>query len=170
MDPFVGEIRLFSFSFAPKGWSTCDGQSLAIYQNQALYALIGTTYGGSGSNFNLPDLRGRTMLHRSIVPPVYQEGVAGGTETVALTGTSQLPAHTHGLTANSGAGTTNVPRNNVPAAVADATKFAYATVKASPATYLPALSSTGGASHNNMQPSLTLNYCIALSGIFPARQ
>lgn len=169
-EPFIGEIRLFGFGFAPANWATCDGQLLNIVQNQALYALIGTTYGGNGStNFNLPDLRGRTVLHRSTTDPTYLEGAKGGTETVTLTAASQLPAHTHALNANSAAGSTNVPQGNVPAAVATANQSAYATAKASPATVLPSLSSTGGAAHNNTQPSLTVNYCIALMGYFPSR-
>lgn len=170
-EPFIGEIRLFGFGFAPKGWATCDGQLLTISQNQALYALIGITYGGNGTtNFNLPDLRGRTMLHRSTTDPTYLEGAKGGTETVFLTSTSQLPAHTHALCANSAAGSTNAPSNTVPAAVATTTnQFAYATAKASPAVALHSLTSTGGAAHNNMQPTLTLNFCIALSGVFPSR-
>lgn len=169
-EPFIGEIRLFSFNFAPQGWSTCDGQLLNITQNQALYSLLGTTYGGNGTtNFNLPDLRGRTTLHRSAA---YSEGVNGGTETVALTATPQLPAHTHVLAANSNPGGANVPQGNVPAAVVDTTKFAYATAKAAPsATLAPGTLSSTGASggHNNLQPSLTINYCIALTGYFPSR-
>lgn len=131
-EPFIGEIRLFGFGFAPQGWATCDGQALNINQNQALYALIGTTYGGSGTTFNLPDLRGRTLLHRSTTDPTYLEGKGGGSEAVTLTAASQLPAHTHALAANAAAGSTNVPKDNVPAAVALAGQFAYATAKASP--------------------------------------
>lgn len=171
-DPYLGEIRLFSFDFAPMGWTTCDGQTMGIIQNQALYSLLGTTFGGNGTtNFNLPDLRGRTALHRSAA---CQEGKAGGSETVALAATSQLPAHTHMLTANSAAGGTNTPQGNVPSAVQDTTntKFAYATAKASPAATLAAGSlSPAGASagHNNVQPSLVINYCIALTGVYPSR-
>lgn len=171
-EPFLGEIRLFSFDFAPTGWTTCDGQTMQVNQNQALYSLLGQTYGGNGSTtFKLPDLRGRTTLHRS---GAYVEGAAGGSETVALTATSQLPAHNHTLTANSAAGTTNSPQGNVPATVQDATntKFVYSATKASPAATLAAgaLSQAGAsAGHNNMQPSLTINYCIALTGYYPPR-
>lgn len=170
-DPYLGEIRLFSFNFAPKGWSTCDGQALPIAQNQALYALLGTTYGATSTTFNLPDFRGRTMIHRS---SVYIEGQAGGAETVALTTASQLPAHIHVLAANNTAGSTNTPAGTVLSAVQDTTntKFAYATAKASPAaTLAPGSLTTTGASqgHNNMQPSLVINYCIALAGVFPSR-
>lgn len=170
-EPFIGEIRLFSFGFAPAYWATCDGQTLNISQNQALYALLGTTYGGNGTTtFNLPDLRGRTILHPD--GTTYREGVKGGSEAVALNATSQLPAHTHGICANSDDGSTNVPTGNVLADVKETSKFAYAASKASPAATLAAGSiapAGGSAGHNNMQPSLTLNYCIALTGIWPSR-
>jgi microcystin-dependent protein len=169
-EPYLGEIRLFGFNFAPLGWATCDGQLLNIAQNQALYSLLGTTYGGNGTtNFNLPDFRGRTVLHANAT---YQEGKAGGTETVALTATSQVPAHSHALMANSNPGGSNVPQGNVPAAVADASKFAYATGKAVPPATMSAgaLSPAGGSGgHNNLQPSLTINFCIALAGLWPPR-
>lgn len=169
-EPFLGEIRLFSFGYAPQWWATCDGQTMNIVQNQALFALLGTTFGGNGTTtFKLPDFRGRTLLHRSAA---YPEGTAGGTETVALTSTSQLLTHTHALMANSAAGGTNNPQSNVPAAVQDTAKSEYATAKATPAVNLAAgtLSSAGAsAGHDNMQPSLTINYCIALMGVFPSR-
>lgn len=169
-EPFIGEIRLFSFDFAPQSWATCDGQLLNISQNQALFALLGTTYGGDGTTtFNLPDLRGRTPLHPNAT---YPEGVKGGAETVALAATSQLPTHTHALCANSADGSTNVPAGNVLADVKEDAKLAYATTKASPAATLSAgtIASAGSsAGHNNMQPSLTVNYCIALIGIWPSR-
>lgn len=169
-EPFIGEIRLFGFNYAPQGWATCDGQLLNIAQNQALYSLLGTTYGGNGTtNFNLPDFRGRTLLHASAS---YREGQPGGSETVVLSATSQLPAHSHALLANANPGTSNVPQGNVPADVAVAGSFAYATAKATPAATMAAgsLSSNGGSGgHNNVQPSLTINYCIALTGIWPSR-
>lgn len=171
-EPYIGEIRLFSFGYAPKGWATCDGQTINIVQNQALYSLLGTTYGGDGvTTFKLPDLRGRTTLHRS---SAYQEGAAGGAETVALATTAQLPAHTHLLAANTAAGSSNVPQGNLLAAVQDSsgTKFGYAVAKAIPAATLApgSISSTGGSSgHNNMQPTLVINYCIALTGYYPPR-
>jgi microcystin-dependent protein len=169
-EPFIGEIRLFGINYAPQGWATCDGQLLNITQNQALYSLIGTTYGGNGTtNFNLPDFRGRTLLHANAT---YLEGKPGGAETVALTATSQLPAHNHALLANSTPGNSNVPQGNVLAAVAETTNFAYATTKASPAATMAAgaLSPAGGSgAHNNVQPSLTINFCIALTGIWPSR-
>jgi len=171
-EPYIGEIRLFSFGYAPQGWATCDGQTLNIVQNQALYALLGTTYGGDGATtFKLPDLRGRTALHRSAT---YKEGKAGGAETVALSTTAQLPVHTHLLAANAAVGGSNVPQGNLLATVQDSsgTKFAYAAAKATPAaTLAPGTLSPAGASgsHNNVQPSLAINYCIALTGYFPPR-
>lgn len=177
MEPYIGQISMFAFRFAPIGWALCNGQSLPIAQNQALYALIGTTYGGTATTFNLPDLRGRIAMHRSTDAQTnYREGQAGGTETVALTTASQLPPHSHTLTANSAAGNGNSPAGVVPAAVQDAgnpqTMFAYTSAKASPAATLAAGSlATAGASlgHDNVQPSLVINYCIALSGIWPSR-
>lgn len=169
-EPFIGEIRLFGFNFAPQYWSTCDGQTLSISQNNALFSLIGTTYGGDGTtNFKLPDFRGRTLLHANAT---YREGIPGGAEAVALSATSQLPTHTHALMANSLAGGTNMPQGDVLAAVADAGKTTYATTKASPAATMAAgaLSPAGSsAGHNNMQPSLTINFCIALTGLWPSR-
>lgn len=169
-EPFIGEIRLFAFNYAPQGWATCDGQVLGLAQNQALYSLLGTTYGGNGTTtFNLPDFRGRTLLHANAT---YLEGKPGGAETVALTATSQLPAHNHTLTANAAPGGNNVPQGNVLAAVEDLSRLAYATTKVTPtATMAPGMLSPAGGSagHNNMQPSLTVNYCIALTGLWPTR-
>lgn len=169
-EPFLGEIRLFSFNFPPSRWATCDGQVMNIAQNQALYALLGTTFGGNGTTtFNLPDLRGRTVIH---INPNYTQGMPGGAETVALASASQLPAHTHALQVNSGAGTTNTPQGDVLAAVNTSGKLAFAATRATPPANLAAgtLSPAGGsAGHNNMQPTLTINYCIALSGVWPAR-
>lgn len=169
-EPFIGEIRLFSFNFAPQSWATCDGQTLSVAQNNALFSLIGTTYGGNGTtNFMLPDFRGRTLLHANAT---YLEGKPGGAEAVALSASSQLPTHSHALMANSLPGGTNVPQGDVLAAVADAGKTTYATAKALPAATMAAgtLSPAGGsAGHNNMQPSLTINFCIALIGLWPSR-
>ena len=172
-ESFIGEVRLFSFGFAPKGWATCDGQTLSIAQHNALFSLLGTIYGGDGvRTFNLPDLRGRTMLHRASASP---QGAPGGVEGVALR--DQIPSHTHALMANSAPGSTNNPAGAVLAAVADSataistTNFAYATTKV-PDTYLkPDTLAKAGASapHNNMQPSLAINYCIALTGLYPYR-
>ncbi|NTV15709.1 MAG: phage tail protein [Desulfobulbaceae bacterium] len=169
-EPFIGEIRLFGFNFAPQGWATCDGQLLNIAQNSALYALLGTTYGGNGTtNFNLPDFRGRTLLHAN---GTYPEGRPGGAEAVPLSATSQLPVHNHALMANANPANSNLPQGNVPADVATAGSFAYATSKANPpSTMAPGslVSAGGSGGHNNVQPSLTINYCIALTGLWPSR-
>jgi len=171
-EPFIGEIRMFGFGFAPQYWATCDGQVMNIQQNQALFALLGTMYGGNGTTtFQLPDLRGRVVIGRN---NDYPEGHAGGAEAVAMTALSQLPQHTHLLNINSTAGGTNIPSETVPAAVNDSTntKFSYATEKAAGKNLAGnSVASTGaGAGHENMQPSLVINYCIALSGIWPSRQ
>lgn len=173
-DPFIGEIRLFGFPFAPRDWASCDGQLMNVSQNNALYSLLGNTYGGTApTTFNLPDLRGRTPLHRSVD---YQEGVRGGMETVALIGASQLPMHTHGLVANAVDGTTNDPSGAVFAkskginTPSGTNTYLYTNDK--PAANLNAAAlTTAGAStaHENMQPSLAINFCIALTGYYPSR-
>jgi microcystin-dependent protein len=171
-DPFIGEIRLFSFGYAPSGWATCDGQTLTITQNAALYSLLSTMYGGDGkTTFKLPDLRGRTMISRNTTFP---EGQAGGTETVALSATSQLPAHSHTLAATTTNGGTNIPSGTILAAGIDSTsaaKSAYTPTKAANTYLAPgSLTTTGNsAAHNNMQPSQTINYCIATMGMYPPR-
>jgi len=166
-EPFISEIRAFGFNFAPKGWATCDGQLLAINQNQALYSLIGITYGGDGrTNFNLPDLRGRTPIH---FDASYREGQKSGSENVTLT-TGQIPAHTHTLEATTSAPAANTPASNLlatlPADKADFTAPANSNSTLNPAS----LAAAGGSiPHNNMQPSLVINFCIALIGVFPSR-
>lgn len=167
-EPFLGEIRVFAFNYAPEGWATCDGQILPIQQNNALFALLSTIYGGNGSStFGLPDLRGRACMHRS---SSISLGVAGGSETVALTGMAQLPQHTHTLAATSNTGTQNNPSNAVLANTDSSTKLAYTATKPTSNLNPNALGTTGAsAGHQNMQPSLVLNYCIALTGYFPSR-
>src|SRR5690349_17732612 len=113
--PYVGEIRVFGGNFAPAGWALCNGQTIAIDQNQALYALIGTTYGGDGQNtFNLPNLQGRCLIHQGTAPSgtTYVEGQTGGAETVTLVA-GQLPSHTHALSGSSAAGDSAVPSATV---------------------------------------------------------
>jgi len=166
-DPYLGEIRLFSFNFAPSGWATCDGQLLQISQNNALYALLGIMYGGNGStNFNLPDLRGRTPLHFT---SGFAQGQNGGYEGIALT-QSQIPGHVHGLVATSATtNTTNAPGGN-----AFGSSLANYPVYSDVANLTLMNTGTiglegGGVAHDNMQPFLVVNFCIALSGIFPPR-
>lgn len=177
-DWFLGEIRAFPWSWAPDGWALCNGAQLQIQQNNALYALIGTTFGGNGSTtFNLPDLRGRTLVGTSPSDPVYQRGKAGGAETVPLL-SSQIPPHNHSINLISQTGTFPVPTGNylsssgTSAVVTTAVNlFATPTTTASMIPLNPlTLSSTGaGTGHNNMQPSLVVNYCIAIQGVFPPR-
>ncbi len=158
-DQFLGEIRIFPFTFAPKGWALCDGQVLPISQHHALFALLGFTYGGDGrSTFALPDLRGRVPMHPGQGPGLSARelGEAGGTETVTLL-ESHLPSHSHRLLASQDQG------DSVSlAAWEGGDVYAEAT---------SALGTEGapGQPHNNLQPYLTLNFCIALEGVFPSQ-
>lgn len=161
-DFFLGEIRLFAYGRAPRGWLPCAGQSLPINQNVALYSLIGTMYGGDGkTTFNLPDLRGHVPLGFSADYPV---GKAGGTAAHALT-VNEMPQHTHQVSASTTTAGTNSPGNNVFAAAAK-TYAAGANAQMSPR----ALSVAGASqAHQNMQPFLTVSLCISTNGIFPPR-
>jgi len=175
MDPFVAEIRIFPFNFAPKGWAFCDGQLLPISQNTALFSLLGTTYGGDGkSTFALPDLQGRSAMH-----PGQGQGLSlrdlgeiGGSEFVTLL-VSEIPAHAHGVgRASTATGDSVLPANCV-WAESGAGRGAAALYIAGPPTGKVnpnSLTPSGGSlPHNNMQNYLTLNFCIALQGVFPAR-
>jgi microcystin-dependent protein len=170
-DPFVAEIRIFPFNFAPRGWAWCDGQLLPISQNTALFSLLGTTYGGNGlSNFALPDLQGRAAMHPGQGPglSLHDLGETGGSETVTLL-ESEIPAHTHTLRANNALGDSPVPTNNT---LARYVNNAYQTttnanlVSMSDAALPPA---GGDQPHNNMMPYLTFYFCIAMQGVFPPR-
>ncbi len=162
-EPFIAEIRMMSFGFAPRGWALCNGQLLPINQNQALFSLLGTTFGGNGQiNFALPNLQGRTPIH---VGSGHTLGEAAGTATVTLT-QQQLPQHVHGATATSAAGTTATPTNNLLASYLNG----YAPVAALTTLAPGSISSIGGSqAHENRQPFLTINFCIALQGIFPSQ-
>jgi microcystin-dependent protein len=166
MDTFIGEIRLVAFNFAPKGWAICAGQLLPINQNQSLFALLGTYYGGDGrTTFALPDLRGRVAVGAGQAPAGsdYPLGAAGGEETVKLT-TRQLPAHAHPVQASSAAATTKSPAAAFPAG--GGAYAASQNVRMKPAM----IGRTGsGDQHENRQPYLGLTYIIALQGIFPAQ-
>jgi len=162
--PYLSEIRLFSFSFAPKGWALCDGQLLPINQNQALFSLLGTTYGGDGRvNFGLPDLRGRAPIH---VGNGHLLGERGGEQAHTLS-ISELPQHIHVLNASQTAGDAFVPANNLLAKTPDQLYTAPGNLTAlNPAS----VTNTGGSqAHLNMQPYLVLSFCIALQGIFPSQ-
>lgn len=177
MDPFLGEIRLFSFQNIPKGWHACDGTLLPIQQNSALFALLGTMYGGNGvNNFALPDLRGRVPIHASQTIP---QGTKDGTESVTLV-QANLPPHPHIVSAFTAAGNTGGVLNNWPASdnipgnVTPAPAPAPNLYVQSPGSLVPldpsSVSSTGNSgSHENRQPSMALNYCIAVTGLFPPR-
>lgn len=162
-EPFLSEIRIMSFVFAPKGWALCDGQLLPINQNQALFSLLGTTFGGDGRvNFALPDLRGRTPIH---VGSGHTLGERGGEQAHTLS-ISELPTHTHVAQASSNAGSSQDATNNVLGTVAGRIYTdPSALTSLSPTT----ITNVGGSqAHLNMQPFLTLNFSIALQGIFPS--
>lgn len=166
--PFLGEIRQTSFAFAPKGWALCNGQLLPISQNQALFSLLGTTYGGNGiNNFALPDLRGRSPVH---VSPSQQLGTLLGEEAHALS-VNELPAHTHGLHGCADLANNTSPSGNVPAAKGRGGKDIYAPGSSPTQPMSPqAIAPTGGSQpHENMQPFTTVNFIIAMTGIFPSR-
>jgi microcystin-dependent protein len=167
--PYIGEIRIFAGTFAPVGWATCDGQLLAISQNDALYTLIGTTYGGDGqTTFALPDLRGRIPVHQGQGGGLsnYVLGQNGGVESVTLTANT-LPIHTHAASAASGVGHISEPGGAVPAAHRDYPVFDSAPGSARAAN---ALTSIGANQpHENMPPFLCINFIISLYGIFPSQ-
>lgn len=168
MDPFIGELRLFGFNFAPRGWALCQGQLLAIAQYTALFSLLGTMYGGNGqTNFALPDLRGRVPLSFGQGPGLsaYDQGQVGGTEQVTLTA-AQLPPHNHTVGASSAATSKN-PAGSFPAYNADSSNYG----STADLTMNPAMVGGGGSSQpiGTASPYLVLNWCIALEGIFPAR-
>lgn len=171
-DPFVAEIRIFPFNFAPKGWAFCDGQLLPISQNTALFSLLGTTYGGNGqSTFALPDLQGRAPMHHGQGPGLSLRdlGESGGSETETLL-ESQMPAHRHTLSVQQVPGDSATPAGNVYARSVGATPYRDAAGAGLQEMAPQALASSGGsAAHNNMQPYTTCHFCIALQGIFPPR-
>ena len=162
-EPFLSEIKIVSFNFAPKGWATCDGQLLPINQNQALFALLGTTYGGNGqTNFALPDLRGRTPIHFG---NGHVLGERGGEQAHTLT-VAETPMHIHALAGTPSAADTATPTNNYLAAANNQ----YAPPANLTSMGPSSISAAGGSQpHENMQPYLTLMFVIALQGIFPSR-
>ncbi len=162
-EPFLSEIRIMSFVFPPKGWALCNGQLLPINQNQALFSLLGTTFGGDGRvNFALPDLRGRTPIH---VGSSHTLGERGGEQAHTLS-ISELPTHTHVLNATTATGNTPLPTNNI---LADSPSQLYSSPASLLALTAGSVLNTGGSqAHLNMQPFLTLSFCIALQGIFPS--
>lgn len=172
-DPFVAEIRIFPFNFAPKGWAWCDGQLLPLSQNTALFSLLGTTYGGNGtSNFALPDLQGRAPMHPGQGPglSLHDLGETGGSETVTLL-ESEIPAHSHSLTASNEDGTQGTLAPNVTLATSVGGSLYQTNTSANLVSMSPnALAPAGGDQpHNNLQPYLTFYFNIALQGVFPPR-
>lgn len=167
-EPFLAEIRIVGFNFAPRGWALCDGQILPINQNQSLYSLLGTTYGGDGrTTFALPDLRGRTPIHvgRSNGGADHRLGQKSGEETHTLS-LNEAPQHTHALQASAANASSNAPAG-------------YVYAKSSFPLYAPPVNTVdmnsgavanvgGGQAHENMQPFLAVNFCIALQGLFPS--
>ena len=171
-DPFVAEIRIFPFNFAPKGWAFCDGQILPISQNTALFSLLGTTYGGDGkSTFALPDMQGNSPMHpgQGSGLSLHDLGEVGGAETVTLL-ESEMPLHNHVVQGNFNLGDLFTPSPTVCLANSDPGS-AYSTKTANIVQMNPQDITVAGGSlpHNNMMPFLTVNFCIALQGVFPAR-
>ncbi len=170
-EPFIGEIRMFGGNFAPRGWALCDGQLLAISQNNALFAILGTIYGGDGrTTFGLPDLRGRVPLSSGTGPGLAPRslGLPGGAEAVALT-SNTTPSHAHSPTAkahSTGADSTTPTNGSLAVSPAYSTAGANAAMGTTSASVDPAGS---GTAHNNVQPFLVINYIVALFGVFPSR-
>jgi len=175
MDPFVGEIRAVPFNFAPKGWAFCNGQILPIQQNTALFSLLGTTYGGDGkSTFALPDLQGRVPMHPGQGPglSLHDLGETGGSDTVTLLAT-QIPPHTHSVAINSSNATTATPSASAslaaPVDINGDNANAYSANANNDVINTLSARANSGNGHNNLSPYLTLNYIIALQGVFPPR-
>ena len=168
-EPFVGEIRMFAGNFAPRGWAFCDGQLLAVSQNDALFSLLGTVYGGDGrTTFGLPDLQGRIPVHAGSGPGLSERrlGSKGGAENVTLT-INQLPSHTHQLRAS-----TNLPTDRSPAAHVSAETTNDVYLNSSPVVDMAtnSINQVGGSrSHTNLMPFLCIHFIIALFGIYPSR-
>ena len=178
MNPFIGQILMVAFNFAPVGWALCNGQLLSIAQNNALFALLGTTYGGDGiSNFALPNLQSRVAVHQGQGPGLspYVIGSVGGAENVTLLA-PQMPSHNHLINVNNTAGTAPDPTNSIQAEAGtgdprNPSLISQFTTAAPTGTMAPATVSMAGNGqpHANIQPYLTINFIIALQGIFPSR-
>ncbi len=169
-EPFVGEIRMFAGNFAPRGWAFCDGQLLAVSQNDALFSLLGTIYGGDGrTTFGLPDCRGRLPIHAGAGPGLSQRrlGAKAGSETVTLT-VNQMPSHTHPMNATTATGTDNNPGGKLTAESPSVDVYFEGDPTVSMSTN--AITNTGGSrAHTNLMPFLCIHFIIALFGIYPSR-
>ncbi len=169
MEPYLGEIKMFAGSFAPRNWALCDGQLLAVSQNEALFSLLGTIYGGDGrTTFGLPDLRGRVPVHAGTGPGLSSHplGQKSGAENVSLT-PNQLPPHIHAMPAYNGFADKKEPGGNVPAKADDGEQN-YSSAD-SDSALKPTENTGGGQSHTNVQPFQCVNFIIALYGTFPSR-
>jgi microcystin-dependent protein len=169
--PYIGEIRMFGGSFAPAGWAMCDGQPIPISENDALFTLIGTTYGGDGQEtFNLPNLQSRVPMHNGQGPGIsqnYQIGETGGVESVTLT-TQQIPVHTHALLAITDLGNVIPPTGNLLANSPNITPYINDPTSAN--FNAQAITPVGGSQpHENLQPYLTITFIISLFGVFPTQ-
>jgi microcystin-dependent protein len=170
LEPYISEIQIFAFPFAPKNWAQCNGQVLPIAQNQALFSLLGTVYGGNGTTtFNLPDLRGRTPIGMGLAPASgnYTQGQKGGEESHTLL-PGEMAAHNHTMMASSANADQPNADGHLLAKAGTAALFSNTQNGTAAAGNFIGLNN-GGQAHNNMQPYLVLNYCIALVGIFPSR-
>jgi microcystin-dependent protein len=170
-EPFLAEVRMVGFDFAPRGWAFCDGQILPINQNQSLYSLLGTTYGGDGrTTFALPDLRGRTPIHvgRSDGGEQHPLGQKSGEETHTLSA-AEMPQHRHTVSATRDNNTAANPTGHAYASARERTYAAFQVAQATGLASTILAQVGGGQPHNNMQPYLAVNFCIALQGLFPSR-
>ncbi len=170
-EPFLGEIRMFGFSFPPSGWALCDGGLLAINQNQSLYSLLGTTYGGDGrTSFAIPELRGRIPLNQGHGTGLTNRpiGQKSGQEVVTL-GATEIPSHTHTLYGEDFVGSTPDPSNGIPGELPQGQGLDGYSTNTNITMSPNAIASVGGQSHENMMPFLVISLCIALTGIFPPR-
>lgn len=171
MDPFVAEIRIFPFNFPPKGWAWCNGQILPLSQNTALFSLLGTTYGGDGkSNFALPDIQGSAVMGPGQGPglSLYDLGETGGSETVTLLET-EIPSHGHTAMGVASAGSQTNPISNAVAQGGGRSGLAYEGGSPALGNFQQLGPAGGDQPHNNMQPYLTLYFCLALQGVYPPR-
>jgi microcystin-dependent protein len=171
-NPFLAEIRIFPFNFPPKGWAFCDGQILPLSQNTALFSLLGTTYGGDGkSNFALPNMQGNAPMHPGQGPglSLHDLGETGGSDTVSLL-ESEIPSHSHALMAQALNASSQTPSPSVGLAHSKGVS-AYSTITTNLVTMADATVAPAGGDqpHNNLMPYLTLNFCIALQGVYPPR-
>lgn len=168
-NPYVGEIKMFAGNFAPNGWAFCDGQLIPISENETLFNLIGTTYGGDGqSTFALPDLRSRVPVHMGTGASSYIIGQSGGVETVTLT-SSQIPAHNHAVVGSGNLASRNTPTDSVLATTQASTITPYGTDAPVVALSPTAVTSAGGSQpHENRQPFVVVNFIISLFGVYPS--